>query len=141
MKTKAKKIFIGGSDTDVGKTYFGSNLAEYIQRKGHEVVVFKPIETGCNKKDNILIPNDSTIYKKILKKISIDLINPFRFEKAISPARAIALSKKKITIDDYVNKSKLLPKHELIIVEGAGGIYVPVKHRKVKLLVLSKICQ
>ena len=139
MKTKAKKIFIGGSDTDVGKTYFGSNLAEYIQRKGHEVVVFKPIETGCNKKDNILIPNDSTIYKKILKKVSIDLINPFRFEKAISPARAIALSKKKITIDDYVNKSKLLPKHELIIVEGAGGICSPIATDGLNIDLLKKM--
>jgi len=139
LKIKTKKIFIGGSDTDVGKTYFGSNLTKYILKKGHDVVVFKPIETGCRKKNNTLVPSDSAIYNKILNKISINLINPFRFEKPISPARAIALSKKEININDYIKKSKLFPKHELLIIEGAGGICSPIATDGLNLDLIKKM--
>ena len=76
-------------------------LIDLIIKKGLKVSPYKPIETGCKKINNKLIPNDSKkFYKLVNKSIDIKLINPYRFQQPISPNRAIQLSKKKINIKD-----------------------------------------
>ena len=44
-----KKIFITGTNTEVGKTFITKNLIERIQLKGYSVGPYKPVETGCIK--------------------------------------------------------------------------------------------
>ena len=56
----SKHIFITGTNTDVGKTYIGVRLIKELSKFGF--VAFKPIETGCRKKNKILIPSDSSKY-------------------------------------------------------------------------------
>jgi len=124
---KQFKLFISGTGTDVGKTFVTENLIYLLKAKGFTVSPYKPIETGCKKNKSKLIPSDaSKFYKLIDKEIDIDLINPYRFQQPISPNRAIRLANKKIFIDDYISRSKLLPKNDYLIVEGAGGLYSPI---------------
>ena len=88
-----KKIFITGTNTEVGKTFITKNLIERVQLKGYSVSPYKPVETGCIKKSLTLIPRDSMIYfRAINKKIALDQINPYRFLEPISPAAAIKRS-------------------------------------------------
>ena len=99
----------------------------YYKVKGFTVSPYKPIETGCKKIKAKLIPSDASKFHKLInKEIDIDLINPYRFQQPISPNRAIRLAKKKIFIKDYIDKSKLLPKNDYLVVEGAGGLYSPI---------------
>ena len=122
-----KKIFITGTNTEVGKTFITKNLIERIQLKGYSVSPYKPVETGCIKKSLTLIPRDSTIYfRAVNKKIALDQINPYRFLEPISPAAAIKRSKRKVTINDYLSKLKDLPNSDLTIIEGAGGLCSPL---------------
>ena len=122
-----KKIFITGTNTEVGKTFITKNLIERIQLKGYSVSPYKPVEIGCIKKSLTLIPNDSMIYfRAINKKIALDQINPYRFLEPISPAAAIKRSKRKVTINDYLSKLKDLPNSDLTIIEGAGGLCSPL---------------
>jgi len=122
-----KKIFITGTNTEVGKTFITKNLIERIQLKGYSVSPFKPVETGCIKKSLTLIPHDSMIYfRAINKKIALDQINPYRFPEPISPAAAIKRSKRKVTINDYLSKLKDLPNSDLTMIEGAGGLCSPL---------------
>ena len=122
-----KKIFITGTNTEVGKTFIAKNLIERIQLKGYSVSPYKPVETGCMKKSLTLIPRDSMIYfRAVNKKIALDQINPYRFLEPISPAAAIKRSKRKVTINDYLSKLKDLPKSDLTIIEGAGGLCSPL---------------
>ena len=122
-----KKIFITGTNTEVGKTFITKNLIERIQLKGYSVSPYKPVETGCIKKSLTLIPRDSMIYfRAIHKKIALDQINPYRFLEPISPAAAIKRSKRKVTINDYLSKLKDLPNSDLTIIEGAGGLCSPL---------------
>jgi dethiobiotin synthetase len=124
---KQFKLFISGTGTDVGKTFITENLIYLLKAKGFTVSPYKPIETGCKKNKSKLIPSDaSKFYKLIDKEIDIDLINPYRFQQPISPNRAIRLAHKKIFINDYIGRSKLLPKNDYLIVEGAGGLYSPI---------------
>ena len=122
-----KKIFITGTNTEVGKTFITKNLIERIQLKGYSVSPYKPVETGCIKKSSTLIPRDSMIYfRAVNKKIALDQINPYRFLEPISPAAAIKRSKRKVTINDYLSKLKDLPNSDLTIIEGAGGLCSPL---------------
>jgi len=122
-----KKIFITGTNTEVGKTFIAKNLIERIQLKGYSVSPYKPVETGCIKKSLTLIPRDSMIYfRAVNKKIALDQINPYRFLEPISPAAAIKRSKRKVTINDYLSKLKDLPNGDLTIIEGAGGLCSPL---------------
>jgi len=122
-----KKIFITGTNTEVGKTFITKNLIVRIQLKGYSVSPYKPVETGCIKKSLTLIPNDSMIYfRAINKRIALDQINPYRFLEPISPAAAIKRSKRKVTINDYLSKLKDLPNSDLTIIEGAGGLCSPL---------------
>ena len=124
---KQFKLFISGTGTDVGKTFITENLIYLLKSKGLTVSPYKPIETGCKKSKDKLIPSDAhKFYKLINKKIDIDLINPYRFQDPISPHRAIKLANKKIFIKDYIDKLKLLPKNDYLIIEGAGGLYSPI---------------
>ena len=127
MRNKIKKVFITGAGTSVGKTYLTCSLIDLIIKKGFKVSPYKPIETGCKKIKNKLIPNDSKkFYKLVNKDIDIELINPYRFQQPISPNRAIQLSKKKINIKNYIEKVKKLPKNDFLIIEGAGGLCSPI---------------
>ena len=122
-----KRIFITGSNTDIGKTFITNQLLKIMIKKGVSVIPFKPIETGCKKINHKLIPNDSSIYFKTLNKsITLEKINPYRFYNAISPTMAMILEKKNYFLKDYIKKISLLPKSEYILIEGAGGLFSPI---------------
>ncbi len=140
MKNKIKKVFITGSGTSVGKTYFTCSLIDLIIKKGLKVSPYKPIETGCKKIKNKLIPSDSKkFYKLVNKDIDIELINPYRFQQPISPNRAIQLSKKKINIKNYIEKMKKLPKNDFLIIEGAGGLCSPISSDGLNIDLIKKM--
>tara|TARA_Y100000389_G_C17469086_1_gene528599 strand:+ start:337 stop:984 length:648 start_codon:yes stop_codon:yes gene_type:complete len=121
-----KYIFITGTNTDVGKTYIGTKLIKCLNKK-NKFLAFKPIETGCNKKNNKLIPIDSTKYYNILKNsLSLDQINPYRFTDPVSPYLAIKKSKKRIFLKNYHQKLQMLSNNIPVLVEGAGGAFSPL---------------
>ena len=124
---KYKKLFISGTNTEVGKTFITENIIKIFESKGIMVNPYKPIETGCIVKSSKLLPHDSTIFfKAIHKRITLDQINPYRFIEPISPAAAIKRSRKKIYISSYVKKLKDLPISDITIIEGAGGLCSPL---------------
>ena len=46
--TMGSGIFITGTDTGVGKTFFACGLAALLKKSGYKVGVMKPAETGCD---------------------------------------------------------------------------------------------
>ncbi len=119
-------IFITGTNTDVGKTYFGVSLIKYLCRY-RSCLAFKPIETGCKKSKNKLIPSDSSKYYKIIKdNISLELINPYRFLEPVSPYLAIKQARRRIYLNDYKKRLNSISKNDNpILIEGAGGAFSP----------------
>ena len=123
----SKKLFITGTNTEVGKTFVTCEMLKHLVKCKKSTAAFKPVETGCTKKNKILQPNDSKRFYKVLgKTLSLDLINPYRFIPPISPNRAILLAKKNITLNDYRDKLNLLNTYDYILIEGAGGICSPL---------------
>jgi dethiobiotin synthetase len=126
-----KGFFITATDTGVGKTVISSALILLIKSLGFSVCGMKPIETGCIKQENndSLLPADGLFLKNISEvNESLDLITPIRFENPLAPYTASLLEDKTIELE-VIQKAfiKLSNKYNIIIVEGIGGLLVPIK--------------
>lgn len=115
-------IFITGTDTGIGKTYITLLLANYFMGEGIDVGIMKPISAGPQKE------NDALYLKKRLKlKDPISLINPVHLNLPLAPYVAATETKTKINLKEIFRAfKKLQARHEMILVEGVGGVLVPI---------------
>jgi dethiobiotin synthetase len=120
-------IFITGTDTGVGKTYVAAGIAAEL-RNMLNVGVMKPVETGCRMRKGNLVPRDAFhLIKSSTVRDELDLVNPYRFSKPLAPYVAAGLEGKKIGITKIMKAFRVLSRrHDFMIVEGAGGIMVPL---------------
>ena len=112
-------IFVTGTDTGVGKTFFTVGIIRVLREIGIDVVGFKPIECGGREdSEKIRVASGETQ--------SIDEVNPVWFDQPLSPMAA-ADSPKDLNLDGIkAAHQELVEKHELVMVEGAGGWGVPL---------------
>lgn len=143
-----KGIFITGTDTGVGKTIVGATLARYLTEQGLRVGVCKPVESGVS---NTLCPGDDA---ELLRwaagsKDEPELIAPYRFSAPLSPDQAARQEGARIDMSIITESvEKIKENCDYIIVEGAGGLMVPlvggmlvadlVARLKLPLLIVSK---
>ncbi|MCX8022817.1 MAG: dethiobiotin synthase [Syntrophorhabdaceae bacterium] len=124
-----KTIFITGTDTGVGKTTVASCFAAYLSvKKGLNVGVMKPFESGLSKTNKDLLPWDAICLKEASGSTDdLDDISPYTFEAPLAPEVAAYLEHVKIDLD-IVNRifNKIKKNHDIVVVEGAGGILVPI---------------
>jgi len=134
-------VFITGTDTGVGKTIVTAGLVSLFIDEGLDVGVMKPIETGCPKRNGRLIPRDAALLKAVSgSKDSLSLINPYRFSKPLAPLIAAEMDHKKIEFKKISSAYKRLRKrHDLIFVEGAGGLLVPLTRKSTNLDLILKL--
>jgi dethiobiotin synthetase len=123
-----KGIFITGTDTGVGKTHVAAGIAGALRRRGIDVGVMKPVETGCPMRGGRLRPSDAMRLRSAAgAKDSLDLVNPCRFRFPLAPAVAARLEKNKVDMKKIMKSFReLVSLHDFLIVEGAGGILVPL---------------
>lgn len=120
-----KRFFISGTDTDVGKTMVSAILA-----LGLPAAYWKPIQCGnepCS--DSQWLESVGVAPEKILPE-RYNLKNP------LSPHRAAELEDVSISLDDFQ-----LPdcKSEYMIVEGAGGLMVPLNGKDMVIDLVAKL--
>ncbi len=126
-----KGIFITGTDTGVGKTYVAERIASTLRSSGMDVGVMKPAETGCRLRNGSLVPDDALrLMKAAGSKDALDFVNPYRFREPLAPFVAAYRAGGKIDPVKITASFKILShRHEFMIVEGAGGIMVPLTSR------------
>ncbi|MEW6614362.1 MAG: dethiobiotin synthase [Thermodesulfobacteriota bacterium] len=124
-----KGIFITGTDTEVGKTVVAAGLAGAIKAKGIDVGVMKPVATGAIRTPDGLISTDvQFLLKSIECHDELNLVNPITIELPLAPLVASRLEGCEIELDKIRNAYfKLSQRHDFIVVEGIGGILVPIK--------------
>ena len=121
-----KYIFITGTDTSVGKTIITGLLARFLLDKGFSVITQKWIQTGFS------FPKDLYTHLKIMKKSKdyiknyINYVSLYNFKFPSSPHLASKLENKKINIDRIKNSLEKLFEFDYVIIEGIGGLYVPL---------------
>jgi dethiobiotin synthetase len=119
-------IFITGTDTGIGKTVAGCLLASGLAASGVDVGVLKPVETGESD-----VPADAAALKKAARcRDSLEAICPQRFSAAAAPSVAAEAEGKTVDIDAILTAYRTLrDRHQFVIVEGAGGLAVPIRGR------------
>lgn len=123
-------LFVTGTDTAVGKTMVTSAIAAYLSsKKNMDVGVMKPFEAGLILRGKDLLPWDAISLKEASgSHDDMALINPYAFEAPLSPLAASEEENIHIDLEmlDRIYQS-LLKKHEILLVEGAGGVLVPIR--------------
>jgi len=121
------QFFVTGIDTGIGKTVVTGLIAKYFLSKGVSVTTMKPVQTGCTG-----IAEDILAHRSIMgvKPDRFDLEGisaPFVFKYPASPHLAAELEGKEIDISLIDKSLKILTENfETVLIEGAGGIYVPI---------------
>lgn len=122
-------LFITGTDTGVGKTLVAAALAHFLARRGVNVGVMKPVESGVA--DPAGLGEDGELLRWAAGcEAPIDLIGPCRLVEPLAPSLAAQLAGSPVDIDGLVAAAgEMLARYDFVIVEGAGGLMVPLLDR------------
>ncbi len=122
-----KAYFITGTDTGVGKTSITAGLAGSMRKLGVNVGVMKPIASGIPQKTGFKSPDVDIIVEASRTKDSEDLINPVFLPIPTSPYDATKLLSLPVDMPLILTTfTKLLSIHDVLLVEGIGGIMTPI---------------
>jgi dethiobiotin synthetase len=120
-------IFITGIGTDVGKTYVTGLLARYLQKQGHSVITQKIAQTGCTDKSEDILKHREIMGISPLPEDNTGQTCPYIFEPPMSPHLAAKLAGTEIDCGKInAATDELAEKYDFVIVEGVGGLYVPL---------------
>ena len=122
---------VSGIDTDIGKTIATGLLAKSFCDKGFRTITQKMVQTGCTG-----ISEDIIRHRQImgieLQPVDVNgLTCPYVFPVPCSPHLAAKLENQ--TIDCNVIRhatASLLQQFELVFLEGAGGLFVPLNEEE-----------
>ncbi|OMI28727.1 dethiobiotin synthase [Bacillus haynesii] len=120
-----KGFFVTGTDTGVGKTFVACGLAALLKEQHVDVGVFKPFLSG----ELTSVPQSDTALLKNMSETSLtnEEVTPFVFKEPLAPYTAAKLEGRTVGLEDAVNHwKKIKDRHDCFIVEGAGGIAVPL---------------
>lgn len=122
-----KSLFVTGTDTDVGKTYITAGLAVAFRKMGIDVGVMKPFAAGIKQKAGFQSEDVEILSKAAQISDPENLINPQFFPIYASPYTAWKNLKTKPKIKTILSSFEKLTKfHQLVLVEGMGGIMTPI---------------
>ncbi len=120
---EGRAFLVVGTDTGVGKTVVAGGLALGFRALGLAPGVFKPAESGVEDE-----PKDGLFLKRCGKPgESIQEIVPFILREPLAPG--VAAEREGVIIDLEAIRGGLeaiRQKHSITLVEGAGGILVPL---------------
>lgn len=132
------RYFITGTDTNCGKTYVTSILMDYLPN----AKALKPIASGCTRVGDELI-NDDAFLLQSKSSLTMDEVNPWRFAPPIAPHLAAEQAGVRVTAAELVKHCFSVPltPDETLLIEGAGGLLVPINQHEtwVDFLLASNI--
>ena len=126
-----KGYFITGTDTGVGKTVVTACLTTLLKSRGEDVGIMKPIETGVDPECYSAANSDARFLIEVSGvRDSAEEVCPYRLKHPASPYQAARIEKKEIDPENILERFKQLQsKHSMMLVEGVGGLMVPITQR------------
>lgn len=114
-------IFVTATDTDVGKTFFASKMFNRMIAAGkyepEQLAYYKPVQTGLDKDYDFIADNSP----------GVAIYNSYDFSFPASPHFSAGLENQQIELAKIISDFKeIASRHEYVIVEGAGGLAVPL---------------
>jgi dethiobiotin synthase len=135
-------IFITGTGTGVGKTVVTAGIVRWLRARGVDAVPAKPIQTGCSLSPAITAGGAAALIVPDLEFVLAaaglsvgeaekGLMCPYRYEPACSPhlaGRLVGRYPDLEVIEQCLRE--LAHEHHALVVEGAGGVLVPIDERR-----------
>jgi dethiobiotin synthetase len=123
-----KGFFITGTDTGVGKTLIAGAFITTVQFLGKRVCGMKPVESGCSGQGEVLIPYDGMFLKQVSHADEpLALVTPCCLESPLAPLAAAEVDRRDLDISGIGRAfSELSARYEALVVEGIGGLMVPI---------------
>lgn len=123
----AKIVCVTGIDTDIGKTIVTGLVARSFRNKGLSVITQKISQTGCTGMSEDIIKHRSIMGLEIQDVDRDGTTCPYVFPEPCSPHLAASLVGDSIDtsrVTDATNKLKQC--YDLVLLEGVGGLLVPL---------------
>jgi dethiobiotin synthetase len=150
-------IFVAGTGTDVGKTMVTAGLLRWLRRRiadPDSAMVMKPVQTGCKpcERASPQLPSEGRDGPPRLRAPDVDFVlraaglevdeqtfahvAPYCFQPACSPHLAARLAGQRIEMERILQSARwLAARYRRLVVEGAGGLLVPVNDTQTMLCV------
>lgn len=130
--TAGRGFFVVGTDTGVGKTRVAAALLRACGRLGYRCVGMKPVAAGAEFQNGAWVNEDVALLRAAAGvDAPMEWVNPYLFREAIAPH--IAAEHKGVAIDlPRIRQAfeGLAEMADLVVVEGAGGLLVPLSDSK-----------
>lgn len=124
MKEIPRAVFVTGTDTGVGKTVVTAALACLLSRRGLDVGVLKPFQTGTDLEG---LTDAEFVYACLGRDFDPDEVSPCRLRAPLSPCFAARAEGVEIPLGRVVSRAReYVSRRDVTLIEGAGGLFVPV---------------
>ena len=122
------RVFVTASGTEIGKTFVTRALIAQLRAKGRLVQALKPIATGVESVSSE--PSDTELLLHALDREadagSLARVTPWCFREPLSPDMAATREQTTIPFDDLVAFCKAESGVDITLIEGIGGVMVPL---------------
>jgi dethiobiotin synthetase len=123
---RASGLFVTGTDTGVGKTFVAAGLAAAFRRRGLDVGVMKPVASGAVRRGKAWVSEDAELLRASAGAADpLELVNPVLLRPPLAPSVA-----GRVDLGRVMRAwRELRARHRTMIVEGVGGLLVPLLPR------------
>ncbi len=121
-------LFVTGTDTGVGKTEVSCAILRDARARGVDAVAMKPAQSGA-------VAGEPSDAERLLEACGgvepLAAICPYALAAPLAPAVAARLEGVEISFGRIVDGARALAaRHDALLVEGAGGLLVPLTARE-----------
>jgi dethiobiotin synthetase len=136
-------LFVTATGTDIGKTFVTAGLIRHVRAAGRAVAAIKPVVSGFDPDD--WQGSDPAVLLAALGRPltleEVDGVSPWRFKAPLSPHMAAQHEGRAIAFQEVVAfcRRAMAARRGVLLVEGIGGVMVPVDDRHSVLDLMSML--
>jgi dethiobiotin synthetase len=125
-------VFVTSTGTEIGKTFVTSGLVRHFRSAGRAVGAIKPVVSGFDP-DMAAGSDPGVLLTALGRQVTpeeIERISPWRFRAGVAPDLAARSEGRVVDFSALVDFSqRAMNGHELLFIEGVGGVMVPLDGR------------
>jgi dethiobiotin synthetase len=136
---KENIIFIAGTGTGVGKTFITASIYRELELNNKAVITQKWVQSGSKNYDDI--KSHLNVQNKTLKDVDpyLKAMCPYQFDFPGSPHLAAAQENDEVSVEKCLTATQSLSNIvDFVLVEGSGGLMVPLNPHQTYCDVLEK---
>jgi dethiobiotin synthetase len=121
-------LFVTATDTGVGKTEVACALLAAARGRGLDAIGMKPAQSGAVAGE----PSDAERLRAACGGVEpLDATCPYAFAAPLAPAVAARVEGREVSLARILEAARALAaRHAAVVVEGAGGLLVPLTERE-----------